>query len=121
MSDPSELRGYVRNAGFASHREGVIDWRTVDPETFKGSVLAEELRTYAEHLDELLERAEGRYVLIVGREIIRDFDHSTKLGDVALEAHHQFPGRPVLIKKVAAFEPIHTLGGVVPAIEEVKG
>jgi hypothetical protein len=103
--DPHTVKGHV-------HREGVVDWRTIDPDTFKGSLLAEELLTYAEHLDELLARAEGSYVLIVGREVVSVFE---RLDQAALAAHQQFPGRPVLIKRVEAFEPIQTLGGAVLA------
>jgi hypothetical protein len=102
------LPGGVPGLG-VSHPEVQIDWRTVDPETIRGEgIPAEELRYYAERIEELLSHAEGRYVLIVGREVISLFED---LDSAAGYAREHYGDRAVLIKKVAAVEPIHTLGG----------
>ena len=93
------------------HREGVIDWRTIDPAIIRGNgILVEELLTYREKLDELLQRGSGQFVLIVGREIISLFP---SLESAALHASEKFGERDVLIKRIAEVAPIHTLGGAV--------
>jgi hypothetical protein len=105
----SRIVGPVPPEPLAVHRGEFIDWRTIDPATIQGEgVPVEELLTYREKLDELLQHAPGQFVLIVGREIISLFPD---LDSAARYATEQFGGRPVLIKKVAAVEPIHSLGG----------
>jgi hypothetical protein len=92
-------------------REGTVDWRKLDPSTIRESgILVEELLTYRENLDDLLQRGSGQFVLIVGREIISLFPN---LESAARYAAEHFRGRDLLIKKISQFEPIHTLGGAV--------
>ena len=89
----------------------VKDWRTIDPESIrKGGILVAEQLLYREKLDDLLRDGEGRLVLIVGSEIISFFDDLTEAAEYAIK---HYGGRPVLIKKVAATEPIHSFGGAV--------
>jgi hypothetical protein len=69
--------------------------------------LLEELITYKDHLDELLQR-KGDYVLIKGRRIIGIF---TDRQDAIEKAVALFGTEPALIKRIVAREPIITLGG----------
>ncbi len=88
---------------------GVIDWRTLDPSTIRGDgVPVEELHFYQEHLEGLLRAGEGRYVLIVGRDVIAFFDN---IEAAAGHAEEHYRDKAVLIKRVVASGPIHTLGG----------
>ncbi len=90
-------------------RSRSVDWRTVDLSTVDGEGLPiEELRFYQEKLGEMLSVARGRFVLIVGREIVAYFDDLDSAAQFAAEHHRS---RFVLIKKVDASEPIHSLGG----------
>lgn len=93
-------------------KQEYLDWRTFDPSMFaqnENFKLMEELFTYKAHLKELL-RDEGRYVLIKGREVIGIYaDHD----DAVREAIDRFGVEPVLIKQIAAKEPLITMGGVV--------
>jgi hypothetical protein len=59
--------------------------------------LANELRTYEAHKDELLQHSEGKYVLIKAAQIAGVFD--TKLDAVAV-GHQQFGPGPFLVKQV---------------------
>jgi hypothetical protein len=84
------------------------DWRTYDPTKVEGDqTLLEELVTYKDHLDELLQR-KGDYVLIKGRRIIGIF---TDRQDAIEKAVALFGTEPALIKRIVAREPILTLGG----------
>ncbi len=96
--------------------DGVIDWRTIDPATIRGEgIPVEELLYYREKIEDLLRDAEGRYVLIVGRQVVSLFPDLDEAARYAAQWH---PDRPVLIKKVVAAESVHSLGGAVirPAI-----
>jgi hypothetical protein len=83
----------------------IIDWRTLDPATIHG-----ELRNYRDKIEELLDQAAGQYVLIADQNIIAYFPD---LESAASHAEDFFRDRSLLIKKVVATEPVHTLGGVI--------
>jgi hypothetical protein len=85
------------------------DWRTYDPTKVEGDqTLLEELITYKDHLDELLER-KGDYVLIKGRKIIGIFANCQDAMEKAVDL---FGTEPALIKRIVAREPILSLGGI---------
>jgi Family of unknown function (DUF5678) len=108
-----ELPGSVKSADTeipsADRRYGeFVDWRKIDPSTIQGTnIPVEELRFYRENIDELLQSHEGQYVLIVGREIIAYFED---LGSAARHAEREFRGQTLLVKKVARFDPIQSIG-----------
>ena len=99
-------------------RQDVIDWRTIDPESLRSrSILVEELLTYRSRLNELMRNAPGMYVLIVGSEIVSTFPNL----DQAVGYARSYGKRPVLIKKIAEVEPVHSLGGVPPVLAKAIG
>jgi hypothetical protein len=86
------------------------NWRDFDPQKVEGDrTLIEELTTYRDHLDELLER-QGDYVLIKGKKVIGIFADREEAVDKAIDL---FGGEPALVKQIVAREPIHTLGSIV--------
>jgi hypothetical protein len=91
-------------------RPKFVDWRTLDPSKIRGEkVLVEELTTYRDSLDTLLER-EGDYVLIKGRQVVGIFAEKEQAIEKGVAL---FGGEPVLVKRIVAKEPIHTTGGVI--------
>ena len=67
------------------------------------AVLAEEMGTYRDHLPELLQRQERRYVLIKGTDVVGIFDdHSAALS----EGYRRFGIVPFLVRQIAASEPV---------------
>ncbi len=84
------------------------DWRTLDPPTLRGQ--GEELQTHREKIAEILAEDDGRdlHVLIVGTQVIRFFSDPEQ---AVSYPHLAFKDRQILIKKVAAWEPIRSLGG----------
>jgi hypothetical protein len=85
-----------------------INWRTFDPSKVEGDqTLLEELITYKEHLEELLQR-KGDYVLIKGRQVVGIFADRQQAIEKAVGL---FGGEPVLVKQIVVREPIHYLGG----------
>jgi hypothetical protein len=84
------------------------DWHTYDPAKVEGDqTLLEELITYKDHLDELLER-EGDYVLIKGRQVVGIFADRQVAMEKAIDL---FGTETALIKRIVANEPVITLGG----------
>lgn len=72
------------------------------------SSLAAELATFAEHRDELLGRAKGKFVLIKGTDVIDVFEDRT---DALVRGYREFGNHPFLVKKVAEFEtPLNFTG-----------
>jgi hypothetical protein len=65
------------------------------------SSLAAELATFAEHRDELLGRAKGKFVLIKGSDVIDVFEDRT---DAVVRGYREFGNHPFLVKKVTDFE-----------------
>ena len=89
-------------------RRRFINWRTFDPSKVEGDqTLLDELITYKDHLEELLER-KGDYVLIKGRQVIGIFADRQEAIEKAVDL---FEGEPVLVKQIVVREPIHYLGG----------
>jgi hypothetical protein len=88
-----------------------FDWRTFDPaiHIHKNTPMAEEMITYAAHLDELLAH-EGQYVLIKGREIVGIFPTQRAALDEAVD---RFDDYPAMVMQITALEPIERLGHVV--------
>ena len=86
------------------------NWRTFDPSRIGGDqTLLEELTTYRDHLDELLER-KGDYVLIKGRKVVGIFADRQ---EAIAKAYDLFGGHPALVKQIVERERIPTLGGIV--------
>jgi hypothetical protein len=86
------------------------NWRTFDPTKVVGDqTLLEELTTYRDNLDKLLQR-KGDYVLIKGRKVIGIFADRQE----AIEkAYDLYGGQPALVKQIVAKERTHTLPGIV--------
>jgi hypothetical protein len=84
-----------------------IDWLTLDPATIEGEGRIEQLRFYREKIEEMLRSHDGQYVLIVDRAIIAYFED---FESAAKHAIGNFRDRSLLVKKVARFEPIVTIG-----------
>ena len=100
------------NAGTAKRqsRPWSRDWHDFDPSQIEGDqTLVEELTTYRDHLDELLERP-GDYVLIKGKQVIGIFADRQ---EAIVKAYELFEGEPALVKKIVEKEPLYTLGGVI--------
>jgi hypothetical protein len=88
----------------------MFEWSKFDPSMARGTGAAElaiHLVTYRDHLKELL-RDEGKYVLIKGHKVIGIYDEKEQ---ALREAVARFQDQPVLVKRIAAKERIHTLGG----------
>jgi hypothetical protein len=87
-----------------------FDWTKFEPSMFKpgvGPSIVEELITYRDRLQELLKH-EGSYVVIKGKDYVILPDR-----EAALEyAITRYGDTPFLVKKIAAKEMIHSLGGV---------
>ena len=71
--------------------------------------MVDELTTYKDHLEQLLEQ-EGKYVVIKGRQVIGVFADREQAIEKAVDL---FGAQPVLVKEIVAKEPIHSTGGVV--------
>jgi hypothetical protein len=70
--------------------------------------LAAELATFAEHRDELLGRAKGKFVLIKGSDVVDVFEDRM---DAVVRGYREFGNHPFLVKKVAEFEtPLNFTG-----------
>jgi hypothetical protein len=65
------------------------------------ATLDAELRTYRSHLDELIGRAKGKYVLIKGELVIDVFENQT---DAITKGFKQFGNNPFLVKRVTDVE-----------------
>jgi len=65
------------------------------------SSLAAELATFAEHRDELLGRAKGKFVLIKGSDVVDVFEDRT---DAVVRGYREFGNNPFLVKKVSEVE-----------------
>lgn len=63
--------------------------------------LAAELKTYAQHKDDLLGRWEGKYVLIAGEQILGAYASKP---DAIAAGHQQVGPGPFLVKKVERVE-----------------
>ena len=82
------------------------------------AVLAEEMGTYRDHLPELLQRQEGRYVLVKGTDVAGIFgDRSAALR----EGYRRFGIVPFLVRQVAASEPVVYLPNVAPWADAASG
>ena len=66
--------------------------------------LEQELHTYHEQKDQLLEKYKDRYVLIKGDEIVADFESR---GDALREGYKRFGHEAFLVKKVEEVEPVN--------------
>jgi hypothetical protein len=93
-------------------RPDLFNWRDFDPAMLPGSLdalLAVELVTYRNRLDEMLADHEGDFVVIQG-DRIAGFHGSRK---EALEAvFKEFGREPALIKQVVEKEPVRRISGI---------
>lgn len=64
------------------------------------AVLETELKTYADHRDELLAQ-EGRFVLIHGNQIVGAYDSQA---DAVTQGYKQFGNVPFLVKQIMRIE-----------------
>jgi hypothetical protein len=64
-------------------------------------ILARELETYRIHKAELLGRANGKFVLIVGERIIDVFESP---GDAVKRGHEEVGNEPFLVRQVQEVE-----------------
>lgn len=64
-------------------------------------ILEKELETYEAHKERLLEKAEGKYVLIHDQEIAGTFE---SLEDTLTEGYRRFGNAPFLAKQIMAIE-----------------
>lgn len=114
MGEAKRPAGPVRDTGEEGPSQPgprLFDWSQFDPSMILrdgADRLADELITYRDRLPEL-HKDEGRFVLIRGREVIGIYDSR----DEALqEAAARFGDVPVLVKQIAAKEPVRDFGGV---------
>ncbi len=66
--------------------------------------LEQELKTFHEQKEHLLEKYKDRYVLIQGADIIADFESRS---DALREGYKQFGTRAFLVKKVEQVEQVN--------------
>jgi hypothetical protein len=66
--------------------------------------LEQELQTFHEQKDHLLEKYKDRYVLIKGGEVIADFESR---GDALREGYKRFGHEAFLVKKVEEVEQVN--------------
>lgn len=72
------------------------------------AVLRDELATYEKHRDELLGRAEGKYVLIKGEDIAGEFESKM---DAVMIGYQRYGNVPFLVKHVVRVEtPLRFVG-----------
>ncbi len=88
----------------------LFNWRTFEPSMLRdgsNSPLAQELVTYRDKLDEMLDGHEGDFVVIKGGKIIGYYANRE---DAVDEVFARFGTEPALIKKVMELEPLLLLG-----------
>ena len=78
------------------------------PPGWETGPLAEELKTFMAHRDELLQTARGKYALVKGREIAGLYDREE---EAFSEAYRRFRLSGFMIKQVLEQEKVYTLGG----------
>jgi hypothetical protein len=109
---PNERASKSRPKKLRPPQPPLFDWRKFDPsmvrETGPDSLL-DEMITYRDNLEELL-RDEGKFVLIKGREIIGIYAEEK---EALREVVARFGAQAVLIKQIAAKEPMISMGGVI--------
>ncbi|MBI4606448.1 MAG: hypothetical protein HY721_31165 [Planctomycetes bacterium] len=66
------------------------------------SLLDEEIKTYEQHRDELIGKAEGKFVLIRGGAVVGVYDSKM---DAIRQGYQQFGNVPFLVKQVLRVEP----------------
>jgi len=66
--------------------------------------LEQELQTFHEHKEHLLEKYKDRYVLIKGDEVVADFESR---GDALREGYKRFGHEAFLVKKVEEMEQVN--------------
>lgn len=66
-----------------------------------GQVLDTELKTYEQHRDQLLGRAEGKYVLIRNEQVIGVYESKM---DAIAQGYQKFGNVPFLVKQVVKVE-----------------
>ncbi len=77
--------------------------------------LAEELKTYQQHLDELLQTAPGKYALIKGSNLVGLFDHKE---DALNEGYRRFQLKSFMVHRVQKDLDNVYVGGSVLETEE---
>ena len=78
------------------------------PPGWETGPLAEELKTYLAHRDELLQTAKGKYALVKGSEIAGLYDRQD---EAFSEAYRRFRLSGFMIKQVQEHDEVVALGG----------
>jgi len=74
------------------------------------TILDAELKTYEQHRDRLLARAEGKFALIHGDQVVGVFESEM---DAISQGYRQFGNVPFLVKQVVKIEtPLSFISGL---------
>ena len=85
------------------------------PDGWETSPRAEELRTYQEHLEELLQRARGRFVLIKGSEIAGLYDDKE---EALNEGYRRYRLQGFFVQRIQKELDTYYIGGSASSLEE---
>ncbi len=85
------------------------------PEGWETSERAEELKTYQEHLEELLQSASGQFVLIKGSEIAGVYDDQVKAFN---EGYRRYRLKGFMVQRIQKELDTYYIGGSVSLMEE---
>jgi len=85
------------------------------PEGWETTERAEELRTYREHLEELLQTASGKFVLIKGSEIAGVYNDKVEAFD---EGYRRYRLKGFLVQRVQKELDTYYIGGSASLMEE---
>lgn len=85
------------------------------PEGWETTDRAEELKTYLEHLEELLQTAGGKYVLIKGSEIAGIYDDQAAAFN---EGYHRYRLQGFMVQRIQKELDTYYIGGSALDLEE---
>jgi hypothetical protein len=85
------------------------------PEGWETGPLAEELKTYQEHLGELLRTASGKFVLIKGNEIVDLYDNQE---EALNEGYRRYRLKSFMVQRVQRELETYYIGGSALLMEE---
>ena len=85
------------------------------PAGWETSERAEELKTYQEHLEELLQTASGKYVLIKGSEVAGIYDDQVKAFN---EGYHRYRLKGFMVQRIQKELDTYYIGGSASLMEE---
>ena len=85
------------------------------PEGWETSERAEELKTYQEHLEELLQTASGKFVLIKGKEIAGLYDDKI---DALNEGYRRYRLQGFFVQRIQKDLDTYYIGGSAFSMKE---